>query len=79
MAAGRSGENEGSSFVSGECLYELLEHCFKTPYRASNADRKVLAKATEDFCARCSDILINGVGGYYSKEVPSLAWQRLPS
>ena len=41
MAEGKSRETESSSFVSEECLYELVEHCFKTPYKASSADRKV--------------------------------------
>ena len=52
MAAseGTSGDNESSSFVSGECLYELFEHCFKTPYKANNADRKVYGGQLKTLC-----------------------------
>lgn len=32
---------EEKSTVSSECIYELFEHCFKTPYKASSNDRKV--------------------------------------
>ena len=44
MAESQEGECGGrvnSSIVTTECIYELFEHCFKTPYKASSNDRKV--------------------------------------
>lgn len=42
MAGLQEGKSrEEKSTVSSECIYELFEHCFKTPYKASSNDRKV--------------------------------------
>lgn len=71
--AGSEEDTSRGSIVSTECIYELFEHCFKTPYKASANDRKVSYNEYL-FNTRLENITL---GGHYSEKVPSSAWQGL--
>lgn len=82
MAGSQEGKSRGaanSSVVSTECIYELFEHCFKTPYKASSNDRKVRCnkKVDASHLKETKPLMSLDLGGHYPKKMSSFACQGL--